>query len=346
MKKRIWALLLICILFIFDCTGVVYAVESNNELSYATERVSHFLGKTGYLPTASIMLSNPIKLNTLEQDNTQNLYFIFDGEKIIGQIIVSNVNGTYYSTFSYTVYSELQYAYEQEKEVILLSTEGCLLAQIDGMTYVLENVENKDISLPARQRYIFDSNVINKVAHIEVQINTRSIYYHLKVPFVGNTESPQGKGLCWAACMASKIMYQTSYSNLTAMTVYDKCWESVENNPDDIPIGTERWYKNAASLYGISLITYNSLVSESIASNALANGKPMILDINRSGGAHAVVLCGLDEDASYMEFILMDPNVSSYVYVSLPNNIFSSPSQFYYASSYGYTYTRVSGTRY
>lgn len=211
---------------------------------------------------------------------------------------------------------------------------------------MLENVENKDISALINQRDVLGTSIIQKVTPLEMPIGSRSVYHFLQVAHVQNEVSPQGVQICWAACIASKVMYQTNYRNLTAMSVFDKCWKSVDNSPYDIPYGVDSWYNNAAALYGISLRIQDSLGSKEITSNALKNGKPIILSITDNDISHAVILCGIDEDASYMEFILMDPDTSGYVYVSLPNNIFSNSNQFCYAASYGRTFTKVTKFRY
>ncbi len=150
-----------------------------------------------------------------------------------------------------------------------------------------------------RQRDILGNAIIKKVTLIEMPIGSRSTYHFLRVANVGNEVSPQGIQICWAACMASKVMYQTNYRNLTAMSVFDKCWESVDNSPYDIPYGVDSWYNSAAALYGISLRIQDSLGSKETTSNALKNGKPIILSVTDDSISHAIVLCGIDEDASY-----------------------------------------------
>lgn len=327
-------------LFAFNFSGRVYASEINNELSYVVERVSNFLAKTGYLAVDSIMLSNPIVLNHSEFENSQNMYFVFDGDKIIGQILVSKIDEEFYSTFSYTTYNEIQHAYEQKIPVALFSVDKCLVAEVGGIIHVLKNAENSDTSSLIQQRYSLSEMLIEKVTPVELPAMSRSIYHFLKVAHVNNESSPQGIGLCWAACVASKIMYQTSYYNLTASSVFNKCWESVNNDPNKIPEGRDEWYSTAASLYGSSVTIGTALSSKTTTSNILSNGKPIILHIEGKDATHAVILCGVDEDASYMEFILMDPNEAGYVYLSLPNNIFNSPSQFYYGVG-GVSYTRI-----
>lgn len=111
MKKSL-CVFLVSILIVLNSTGVVYASEENKELEYTIERVSNFLVKTGYVSTDTMMLSNPIKLNNYGHSILQNIYYVFDGDKIIGQMIVSEAGGEFSSSFSYTVYSEIQRAFE------------------------------------------------------------------------------------------------------------------------------------------------------------------------------------------------------------------------------------------
>lgn len=82
-------------LLVSHCCEVIYASENNNELSYVVERTNNFLAKTGYIKIDSIMLSNPITITSSESEILQNVYYVFDGDTIVGQILVSEIYGEF-----------------------------------------------------------------------------------------------------------------------------------------------------------------------------------------------------------------------------------------------------------
>lgn len=81
----------------------------------------------------------------------------------------------------------------------------------------------------------------------------------------------------------------------------------------------------------------------------LGNGKPVMMrvEVRDYGISHMVLLCGLDQDASYLELIIMDPDyASNYIYISLPSNAYGDASYFSYTNPDGGTFNLWSGTYY
>ena len=101
------------------------------------------------------------------------------------------------------------------------------------------------------------------------------------------------KGLCGFACVAAMGMQHTSITNQTALTVYyfTKNSTSPGKPSDPYPIGTNNWLKFAFSdIFGMTVTNSGGALSANQVKAKLLANKPMLCRLERTGGAHGVVL--------------------------------------------------------
>ena len=324
--------------------------SSNSELGYAIETVESRLSKESYVPVENVYLSNAHPLYDFDSNNTPagNLYFVFDGNRHIGTLLVYLFNNQYVSTFTFESHSEIETALQNGSRVSFGRTNGCFLMFIGSTMHIIENTENVLSSSIEVSTSNIQSNTISASTVLTIAPSARSIYYFLPADIVPNS-SVNGVGICWAAALASKINFQTD-SDVTAEYVYFKCWNEVGNSPDDIPVGNDRWYQIGALIHGIYLTMFDGPLNKQTIGSALSEGKPIIISVqdirdSQTTYSHALLLCGFDEDADYYELAFVDSNKSNYVYLTFPHSVLNSASNFYYQTG-SRVYTQWSRSRY
>ena len=222
---------------------------------------------------------------------------------------------------------------------------------IDSNLVILDNPESRELNLSEIKGNLGNvtSTTLSGSNLLNIFPSGRSVYYFLDVTRVANT-SIGGAGQCWAACLAAKINHQKG-TNLKASDVYYTCWDTVDRDEKNVPCGVDSWYRVGATQYGITLTILSGPASKTTIASVLSQEKPIIIGVTDETSsksatyAHALLLCGIDEDADYYELIFMDPNVSSKVYLDLPHSVLTNRYSFYYATT-SYTYTCWSKTRY
>lgn len=322
-----------------------FAVETNQEeLSFAVSRASSCITKSQYVPQQGVTLSNPIpQYESITGDLVANVYLIFDGSKHIGLVLVSSNGGKRFATAYLCNYPVLETAKSTGSSVVFYQENGCFTVYIDSKCFVLENPDNVLLSGVEKEQCGYRVVDAESVALKQ----SRGGYYSVNVSYVANDEDRDGDGLCWAAALACKMNYQTG-SSLTAMDVYERCYE--ESTFLNRPKGNYRWYMKAADLYNFDLTYKDSPISsEGQIITYLRQGKPIIMNVwrevtsnertvnNLEGNkiGHAVVMCGFsNEDAAYYELELMDPNSSSRKYCSIEKDSFNNGLGFSYFNGY------------
>lgn len=103
-----------------------------------------------------------------------------------------------------------------------------------------------------------------------------------------------GKGICWASCVAAKVNYQNE-TQLTARDVYD----SLNHEYDGKPVGNDLWIERAYSLYDVSITMVDNSVSAGACLTQLISEKPIhigILGVGENGAdaAHSVLIIGVN----------------------------------------------------
>ena len=365
MKNRRMLSAIMALFLVFAMIPSVYATSNCNseELEYAIERVEHFLYRENYSPTNDLSLSNSIPLYNLDSEHeiTGDVYFVFDGNKNIGTLLVSTIKDQYYSTFYMSDYASVSQAFANSQSITLGSYDNSFLLFNEGDLYILENPDDKSIRIDAGEITGMSSTPIHQNAELHINTKVRSKYYNLSVPFVDNAASPVAhsddngkvtyKGLCWAACAASKINY-TKGKSLTALDVFNALWATVNYDESQEPVGEDSWVSKLINIYGEPFLTRNGHLSTNRICTFLADNEPVIAVIygkNTQGKTvgHALVLNSFDEDAEYYELSFMDPNISNkYVYISYSHSDLDDGTGFYYKTAWGSVYTEWRKTWY
>lgn len=166
-------------------------------------------------------------------------------------------------------------------------------------------------------------------------LTSTSTYGLLEVPIVANGHSPDdGDGICWAASVASIGAYRTNSAPLSAVGMYNAVKRQFGRTPTGILLDARHGFEYFGLDYLYSLFqgkTYD--VVKRIIRDL---GKPIYAGLSRTGGGHAVVICGYQEaQGGYHFYTLMDCNKSNYVTVSVSTN----STNFTYAAG-TYTYTK------
>ncbi len=304
-------------------------IQDNSEMDYVINRVKSFLTKENTV--GSINLTE--KINVLNSNENMSVYFIISANELVGKVIVTKINNQYSAIIDTSNMSQINADYVNNIPISIYSIDNTIIVDNKVNSYVIFG-DQKTI-LPPSAHKKSDKMYIIKDSKITVtSISTRSIYYSLNPPIIANT-TINGKGMCGIAVTVSKINYQTS-SNTTINSLYNLYKANYPNSP----FGTyTEVYSFLYNYYNMQMNYHVGMAGKTEISTALASNRPleMIITNSDSSKVHSILLCGIDEDASYYEFKIMDPNATSYVYFSVPNNYFSNPSSFYYS---GYTIWR------
>lgn len=344
--KRKWLSVVALVLALCMLPMSAFAVEEDHgELSFAVSRASSCITKSEYVSKQGVILSKPIpQYESTTGNQIANAYLMFDGDAHIGLVLVSSKDENRSATAYLCNYPVLEMAKNAGSRVVFYQENGCFTVYIDGERFVLANPNG--VADFVELEIIESGCIISIAAPVSLQQN-RSIYYSLNVDFIGNGKK-NGLGICWAAAMASKINYQRNFE-LTAEEVYDACWETTNYSSTSYPRGNSEWYKKAAEIYNISLTELQGPISNrSRMITCFRNGLPIIMRLQTADGAykHAVVNCGIEEDAEWYELKIMDPNETRfYRYITIPNSFFDTQEGFS-CNLDGYKYTVWYGTFY
>ena len=278
--------------------------EKQNKNHLRNEYINSVLDRylsLGEVGTELIKISTPINVNGNDDDESR-IYFIVKDDYYYGQLVVTEVNGNYYSSFSFDN--------DERINDVIRNNVAFALIVIGEDTMVLQT-KNENIVIAGDRsmtdQYMVPNCTLNQISfsnHIVHNIRaTRDYYVNLQVSRVANASSPNGQGLCWAACVAAVSNYRmnTSYSALDIYNALDALYGGT-------PTGNNAWIALGYSYCGM-ICTYTSGMSFSDLYFQLSTvGRPAIFGVYRTGGAHSVVckyLMGGDEYATYG---FMDPN--------------------------------------
>ena len=345
MKRKFLSVLALVLVLCMLPISAFAAATDQGELSFAVSRASSCVTKSEYVPQQDIVLSNPIpQYECVTGDLVANVYLMFDGTVHIGLVLVSSKGENRSSTAYLCNYPVLEMAKNAGSRVVFYQENGCFTVYIDGDRFILENPNGVADFVELE---IKNGCIISTTVPVSLQQN-RSIYYSLNVDFVDNWNI--NGGICWAAALASKINYQTG-SDLDAMDVYNRCvtyWSMENMSEADRPAGNSQWYQIAAELYNVSM-TYldRPINSEGRFVTCFRTGRPIIMRLRTEDeqSRHAVVNCGIEEDADFYELKIMDPNKAYYVYATIPHDFFETQAGFSYNAGYA-DYTKWIGTFY
>lgn len=352
--KRIKALtcLLLTMILAFNalCLSVGASEEAKSEVTlYAENVLSSYLNANG-LFSSDYKLSKPIALQDWNGgQNNRILFLVFDNNRVVGNIFADKYEGQWYSSFNtanleilnevfinntpvaFGLYNEC-FVMRTESEDILLSLSN----EYDPLAGLSDNASTEDLTTIS----------IDYSTHATTAIMPLTMSYNKQLAVTRVANANIGNGICWAACIASKVNYQKK-SYLSAENVYyDIAGRYSEYN--GAPGGGNECIVRGYNIYGVS-VTETSRMGANEIYNILSSGKPLDIIIDKTGGAHSVLITGisyLDTSGTGGTLTLMDPNVASLVTINVqPSVIHNGGSGFVYASNSG-TYTSWRDTRY
>ena len=322
-------------------------------LRHVMENIREYLYMFDYDMTG-ISISGVYPVYTFGEADTDinfyTCYAIKDG-KIIGDFAISESGGKYNSTFGLRESPEIDEMLENNLPVSF-AADGNNLYMVDGETACVVSSEinqegtvysASELNIPQLEQRAMCASEVPQVYSVQdaSDIIAKRAY---KVPKVKNV-TIDGEGQCWAACVASKVMYEVDKyknANLTAEIVHD----AVIDSNGSIPHGRERYYKSLP-LYSITPYQHSKdilLSADSLISKA-DNKNITILRMERSGSAHAVLFAGclLTKTSSgafkSCKYYVMDPNdMSQYRVTDISADVYNGRTWFKYISSNGKAY--------
>ncbi|GEM_PF-5316721 len=282
--------------------------------------------------------------------------FILDNGHVVGQLTIDQINDEMVASYNEGSYlSYVDEYYRAGKPIKLYSYNGQLVMLSDDGDRVLvcdlDTCTKKEIQPVYTMNGSGNWNTIKEYHVAETTGNsrgTRSLSAMINVPFVANEPNPYGTYLCWAACVASIVSYKKSLSTpYTASNVFFACWQTVACSSTNVPDGSVYWTNTAFSLYNVSMNHITGGMQGNTVYSHISNNRPLLAWITRTGGAHDVVIAGVDYNGGSGYYKLMDPNISgSYVTITVNSSMWFSTNIFTYNTSYGWNYTGWANTWY
>ena len=323
--------------------------------SYAQKILPGHLSMFDY-DSAHVEISNVYPLNSL-QNTGEGLYLCFalENGRIIGELTVAELpGGEFTSTFDLCSYPEVDEAAAKGEPIGFYSDDGALYFMTNHSLTIIDRdaISESQPGIIARQANKvsltkMESKPISGAYDVYGISSTANPLYKCKyevkiVKNPTNTNYNKGNGICWAACVASKVRYEiVSYHNkeLTAEEVYDAT-EAANN--DGVGEGKERYQKGLA-VYGITANDNkdNRVLPFSELHNKMKNGNLVIMRLKRDGGSHAVVLSGYQifSEAEGGYYYIMDPNKTRMMSVSVSGNQYKTGENIHYKPGSDRDYT-------
>lgn len=313
MIKRLFRLIMVIVVAISCMVTYIYASDYHNEDMdlYAKQTLSGYIKETRPDVTYAT-ISQAFPLYDFDNNCLDSMvYFALNGNNVLGMLNVFESESGYISLYYYDMEESIQTAFRNsEKFVIGVSQDNML---------VIKEGENAGLNST-----IYNFNAITDTEeslNLQKARSTTILFTRiLNVPYVANT-SINGKGLCWAACVATNVNYirGTSY---TALDVYN----ALVSQNNGTPVGNTEWIKKAYQQYGITPTVYDrdthnpyTLNYTQIYGNLYSN-KPIHIGLLRStGAAHGIVITGITAyyetviSEYYAYYYFRDPSTSSEV---------------------------------
>ena len=96
-----------------------------------------------------IYLSNSFNVYSLDESKSSNdVYMVFENDKVVGMLSVADLDGEYYSSFEYSSFELLQNCYDNKTPFCFVSSNEALYAAID-MELVAINNQDQDFQYDA-----------------------------------------------------------------------------------------------------------------------------------------------------------------------------------------------------
>lgn len=323
-------------------TGSIILNEDNTSLeSYIERAIPNYV--YGYEPSNQISYSNIIPYVDFEEDDCiMECVFVFDGDKIIGRMLISNFDETYGSVYFEQDNDEIQRAFDENLGISI----GCyndnvvFFSEENGYS-IIDGVREHMLppEAPIQMSKIYKANVLpsSPMAYSQ-NAETQKL---LSVSVVGNDPSlGAGAGVCWASCVAMKINYRDK-SYLTARDVY----YATANKMHELGIDTDPEGSPSNIIWAYEAYDYNvtyepSAISCSEVLGVLNSNIPIqisLAGIDKEGKAanHAVIIYGViianaNSSKADITLRLKDPNYNNYSEIYFQSSMSTVLTDIYY----------------
>ena len=301
----------------------ICAKENGKEYSEITDEVYRYLALLGVDEKSNIYISQPFNYNILKNEET-NLVFVFVDEECIGELVFSGVNSSFFQEQCKLITA----FYERGEGIAIIATGKAVEIQTGTGSYVLWG--NK----VSQEYQSLEETALKPIRLSELKLKDNTDYLsmesesnYLGVPFIANATSPDtNKGLCWLASCLSMVNYRLGNTGYTVLGLYNYLKVLYPPSQYGYPTGTVEFFLRAFDVFFFTAIHYDYGLTFSVTKNMINSNRPVIAVINNadSSSVHAVVVDGYSLYSStglnyFYYYRLMDPNCSSYVYVSVPS---------------------------
>ena len=343
--------LILCLFLISTYFIPAYAVSdgTNDTLDQYIDYANSILPDLSRLPDTNFSMDNlyisqPIELLN-DNDDTNYVFFLFDGSTCIGELVVSRIDGTFSASFLPGEMPLVSAAYADAAPICLVSAERALLLCTESTADVIagdltvastsysssKQTETIISQAPKSTLNLAPVNFVSEVSGTPGGVPSTS--KTLPVNFVANKKI-NGSWTCWAASSAAIINYLKNQNTLTAESIYKSV---AENTP--APAGNLSNVAYAFTCYGIN--HYRSGVynfSFDAVVRHINKGYPICALLESPQENHYVAICGYEATSDYNYYLqFMDSNVKTKVWVSVTNEHFDI--NLVYPAANGITYT-------
>lgn len=176
------------------------------------------------------MVSEAMDLYDWETGESEKILFlVFEGNQVVARLVVQCYEGEYCSSFTKSNSNVLTKVYQEKTPVAFGFYNECFVMRTETENVLLSNSSKENplrgLSDSTQRRAsklnCLKSIKIDDLMEVHAVVIPRTTVYNkqLDVKRVANT-TVNGAGLCWAACVASKVNYQKEI-DLCAMDVYN-----------------------------------------------------------------------------------------------------------------------------
>lgn len=335
MKKMVIFILMGSLLGVNTCTNVVINAEEKG-IDVMTEYALSVM--PCYIYANSIVMENEYMSDCFAVYDVDNneidhyIYFLLNEDIAIGLLSVYDDGDEFNSSFSLldgTNIDEGSFLQLYLNEDGLFAREGEEDFFLCGQDY--SGKEDGLLAIPAIELESSYQITLSGMSRANAS-------YSIPVSYVANATTSSGKGLCWAACIASRVNYESGLT-LTAKRIYsDANRATAAGKPSGLPEGTTSWMEYTYNLYGISATSTDALTMERLV-KLIESDTPVIFNVFRTEGGetygHAVLMKAYYIlSSSSCVYMFMDPNISSSVSVVVSATAQTNPAEFVYNNGF------------
>lgn len=250
-------------------------------------------------------------------DSNARTYFVTDDGDYIANLFVTYINGQYSSNFGFDDNADVEAALSGGAPMALVAESEMLILQTAAGNALLtvgnsDALLNRSISAYPRVAPVLQETAIeNADVAAAKHVTTRDVDFSvgLNVPYVAN-DSVNGKGICWAACVAMICQYRMGVS-YTAKNIYN----ALVNLYGGTPAGENIWYTRAYSHCGMTATHVSSAMDATAAYVQMDTyDKPIIVRMINGNVKHAIVLRYISKSGTSLTYGFRDPNYNSLRY--------------------------------